>query len=222
MSAKAKALLMTLMVFGGIIWYSLGHPGLDKVTELKARWAEKSKITNTKKPKTRNTKVGSSIGKVIDQYNGVNVYYNGSVGNVKGRNVTKDGYNLGLRYQCVEFAKRYYYERFGHKMPDSYGHAKDFYDPNLDSGQFNKARKMWQFANGGTTRPLPEDLVVIGPSSHNSFGHLFIVTESHDSKVAFVQQNPGVNNPSRGSYKLIQRNGRWTIDAPNVLGWLRK
>ena len=66
------------------------------------------------------------VGQKIDTLQGVYVYYNGGVGNIEGREVTKDGYNLGLRYQCVEFVKRYYYEALLHKMPDSYGHAKDF------------------------------------------------------------------------------------------------
>jgi hypothetical protein len=59
------------------------------------------------------------------------VYYNGGVANVVGRNVSVDGYNLGLKYQCVEFVKRYYYQHLGHKMPDTYGHAKDFFDRNV-------------------------------------------------------------------------------------------
>ncbi len=47
------------------------------------------------------------IGQEIDQLNGVQVYYNGGVDTVTGRNTTPDGYNLGLKYQCVEFVKRY-------------------------------------------------------------------------------------------------------------------
>ncbi len=70
------------------------------------------------------------IGQKVDSLNGVVVYYNGGVNHVADRNVTKDGYNLGLKYQCVEFVKRYYYEYFHHKMPDNYGNAKDFFDGN--------------------------------------------------------------------------------------------
>ncbi len=47
------------------------------------------------------------FGDVIDTFNSVNVNYNGLMSTVKGRNVTPDGYNLGLKYQCVEFVKRY-------------------------------------------------------------------------------------------------------------------
>lgn len=207
-------------MFGGIIWYGVGRPGLDSLTELSTSWGVK-KVDRLKKAPKKKSKSDFRVGKVIDQYNGVNVYYNGNVGNVDGRNVTKDGYNLGLRYQCVEFAKRYYYERFGLKMPDSYGHAKDFYNHQVPSGQVNRKRNMRQYQNGGTERPRSEDLVIIGPSPRNPYGHLFIIMENMENKVTFVQQNPGAGNPSRGNYKLVHQNGRWTIDAPNVLGWLR-
>jgi hypothetical protein len=75
------------------------------------------------------------IGKVVDEFNGVKVYYNGSINNVSRRNIAKDGYNLGLKYQCVGFIKRYYYQRFNHKIPNSYGHAKDFFDPSIVDGK---------------------------------------------------------------------------------------
>ncbi len=57
-----------------------------------------------------NPKTNFPVGQQIDSLNGVYVYYNGSIDNVIGRNTTADGYNLGLKYQCVEFVKRYYYE----------------------------------------------------------------------------------------------------------------
>src|SRR5690625_3985796 len=75
-----------------------------------------SKISNKKK----------SVRQIIYSLNGVYVYYNGSTNTVVDRNTSLDGYNLGLEYQCVEFVKRYYYERLDHTMPNSYGHAKDF------------------------------------------------------------------------------------------------
>ncbi|MCR5077115.1 MAG: CHAP domain-containing protein, partial [Prevotella sp.] len=47
-------------------------------------------------------------GVAVDSLDGVYVYYNGGVSQSSGRN-TIDGYNVGIRYQCVEFVKRYYY-----------------------------------------------------------------------------------------------------------------
>lgn len=50
----------------------------------------------------------------------------------------RDGYNVGLRYQCVEFVKRYYsLEHYAHRMPNSYGHAKDLFDPRVEDGAMN-------------------------------------------------------------------------------------
>jgi len=66
-----------------------------------------------------------TIGEPLDELNGVAVYYNGAINNTSGRRTTEDGYNLGLKFQCVEFVKRYYYERFNHKMPNAMGHADD-------------------------------------------------------------------------------------------------
>jgi len=39
-------------------------------------------------------------GAPLDSLHGVIVYHNGSMSNVSGRNVV-EGYNVGLRYQCV-------------------------------------------------------------------------------------------------------------------------
>ncbi|HEY7543741.1 MAG TPA: CHAP domain-containing protein, partial [Blastocatellia bacterium] len=81
-----------------------------------------------------------AVGRKVDELNGVAVFYNGSVDNVSGRNIARDGYNIGLKYQCVEFVKRYYYEHLGHRMPDPYGHAKDFFDETLGDGEWNSHR----------------------------------------------------------------------------------
>ena len=76
-------------------------------------------------------------GEIIDQLDGVNIYFNGKVSNVDGRN-TDNKYNLGLKWQCVEFVKRYYFKYYKHKMPNSYGHAKDFFDNKVKDGALNK------------------------------------------------------------------------------------
>lgn len=217
---QLKAILMIVLIFGGLGLYILGPstisiPDLSKVKT----WfkSEEKPATKTKKRSAGSRKAGQ----VIDSYKGVDVFYNGNVTNVSGRNTTKDGYNLGLRYQCVEFAKRFYYEAYNHKMPDSYGHATDFFDRSLAHGAYNKARGMWQFHNGGSEKPRANDLAIIGGSASNRFGHLFIITEVKHDGVEFIQQNPGVGNPSRGIYPLNTKNGNWYINADQLVGWLR-
>ncbi len=162
------------------------------------------------------------VGEEIDRLNGVAVFYNGGVGHSSGRNVAPDGYNLGLKFQCVEFVKRYYYERLHHPMPDAYGHAKSFFAPDLPDGATNQQRGLLQFTNGSATQPRPDDLLVFGLSLLNRFGHVAIISSVTDSAVEIVQQNPGPFRPSRETIPLRSENGRWRLAHSRVLGWLRK
>ena len=161
----------------------------------------------------------NQIGDKIDSLNGVYVYENGTMGNVVNRNETKDGYNLGLRYQCVEFVKRYYYEYYNHKMPDSYGNAKDFFDRKLKDGSINKQRNLYQCKNGGKHRPKVGDLVVYDGSFFNRFGHVAIISKVSNDKIEVIQQNCG---STRESYDLNFKNRHFSIENDRILGWLRK
>ncbi|MFT6338630.1 MAG: hypothetical protein ACJATI_005407 [Halioglobus sp.] len=182
--------------------------------------SNKSSIKNKK----RNPSIRSSgnEGKVIDTFNGVNIYYNGQVANIQGRNVTSDGYNLGLKYQCVEFVKRYYFEFYNHKMPNSYGNAKDFFQRSLADGDYNSDRGLVQFRNPSFTKPKIGDLLIFGATQWNEFGHVAIISEVNNSTIEIAQQNPGTNNPSRKSYTLNSKNTTFNIGSPYVLGWLGK
>ncbi len=159
-------------------------------------------------------------GEVLDSYNGVPVYYNGeNYTNVSGRNISSDGYNLGLKYQCVEFVKRYYYEYYNHKMPNSYGHAKDFFDKSLNDKEFNQERGLLQFRNVRTHRPLAGDIIIYDSDSGNPFGHVGIITEVGDDFVELIQQNIGTK--TRQKLKLVKYAGIYTIADYDILGWLR-
>lgn len=98
-------------------------------------------------------------GTIVDSLNGVYVYYNGGVNQNSGRNVV-DGYNIGMKYQCVEFIKRYYYEHYHHKMPHSYGHARSFFDKKISNGEMNVSRGLIQYKNGERILPQIGDIVV--------------------------------------------------------------
>jgi surface antigen len=160
-------------------------------------------------------------GEPIDSLHGVIVYYNGSVGNVSGRNVAPDGYNLGLKYQCVEFVKRYYYQQLHHKMPDAYGHAKDFFDVGVGDGKINNKRGLLQFTNNSQSRPSVSDLVVFSATSSNPYGHVAIISAVEQNAIEIIQQNPGQLGSSRQTLGLEYVSGKWRIDSKRILGWLR-
>ena len=163
-----------------------------------------------------------SIGQKVDSLHGVYVYYNGATHNVSGRNKTKDGYNLGLKYQCVEFVKRYYYEHLNHKMPDSYGHAKDFFDKTLGDGSWNNRRALRQYTNPSKKKPKVNDLLVFSGTKSNAFGHVAIISIVTDHEVEIIQQNTGPNGNSRARFELEKNGSEWKIKNDRILGWLRK
>lgn len=165
---------------------------------------------------------GYEIGDAVDSLNGVKVYYNGAVGNTGERHKAADGYNYGLRWQCVEFVKRYYNDYLHHKMPDTYGHAKDFFDSGLEDGALNKKRNLTQYKNGCKTAPRVNDLVIFAPHSFNPYGHVAIISKADTAEIEIIQQNPGPSAPSRETYQLTYKNGRYTVDRSDLLGWLRK
>jgi hypothetical protein len=175
------------------------------------------------------------IGTELDTLHGVPVFYNGGVNHVLERNLAKDGYNLGLKYQCVEFVKRYYYQYLNHKMPDSYGHARSFYDPNIASGAINKQRGLLQFSNNIDavaakstdieidSTPMISDLLVFKPTVLNPYGHVAIVSNVDliQQKLEIIQQNPGPFSPPRESFDLEKANKHWRIKNSSIYGWLR-
>ncbi len=161
------------------------------------------------------------VGQQIDELNGVYVYFNGGVGNVTERNTTTDGYNLGPKYQCVEFVKRYYYEHLNHKMPDSYGNAKDFFDKSLKDWQKNKQRNLTQYTNLSQKKPKVDDLLVFKWTIFNKYGHVAIISKVTDLEIEIIQQNPGPFGKSRKTFELLYENKKWRINNNRILGWLR-
>lgn len=162
------------------------------------------------------------VGDAVDSLNGVHVYYNGAVAHTGERHLAADGYNYGLRWQCVEFVKRYYYDALKHKMPNSYGHAKDFFNAQLADGALNTDRNLLQYTNGSKTLPQVNDLLVFGAVPFNQYGHVAIVAKADSSQIELIQQNPGPTAPSRETYEVEKRNGKWYINRDDLKGWLRK
>ena len=152
----------------------------------------------------------------IDRYKGVNVYLNT---NSRKRNIAKDGYNIGIKYQCVEFVKRYYLIRLKHQMPYSYGHAKEFYNRGLKDGQKSIARGLVQYSNPSKTKPKIDDLIVFGATKLNPYGHVAIISRVSDNTIQIVQQNTGLR--TRATFGLKKTGNWWKINV-NALGWLRK
>lgn len=162
------------------------------------------------------------VGQPLDSLNNVVVYYNGGVDNSSGRNTSADNYNIGIKYQCVEFVKRYYYQHLNHKMPDAYGHAKDFFNKDITDGELNDKRNLVQYTNGSKTKPKPDDLIIFSGHTFNKYGHVAIISSVTDNEIEIIQQNPGPFGKSRENIKLKNVGNLWTLENDRILGWLRK
>lgn len=159
-----------------------------------------------------------SIGDSVDSYNGVIVYNNGiDYPKSYGKHYTKDSsYYYGKKWQCVEYIKRYYFDCLHHKMPNGFGNAKDFFNPKINQGGFNKERGLLQFKNDSTDCPKVNDLLVFG----GKYGHVAIVTCVTAQEIEVIQQN--IYMIPRETFKLTFKNGIYTVGErrkPN--GWLR-
>lgn len=165
------------------------------------------------------TDQGNGIGRVMDSYKGVDVYYNGDDYSLNhGKNYSKDGYYYGYKWQCVEFIKRFFYEAKSHKMPDVYGNAKDFFDENVENGKLNDKRGLIQYRNGENEKPQPDDLVVF---MDTTYGHVVIVTEVGENYIEVIQQNMG--EYARIRFDLECKEGKYFVGGKRVpAGWLRK
>lgn len=172
--------------------------------------------------KTLMSFAGLKSGDKVDSLDGVYVYYNGSIGHTEGRSKSKNGYNYGLKFQCVEFVKRYYFLHYNHQMPNTYGNALDFYDKKIKDGRLNKDRNLFQYSNPSSKKPKKGDLIVMDKTSSNPYGHVAIISRVTENSIQLVQQNPGPLAPSRVNMKLNLVNDKYQVENKRVLGWLRK
>lgn len=205
----AQILILTLLLIG------LGSCGSEKGSE-PMKIPVKIVLPEVKKspPENRN-ETNLTIGETIDEYRGVPVYYNGSPYQSQGRHISPGGYNYGMKWQCVEFVKRYYYNRLKHEMPYTYGHAKDFFNRELRDGDFNKQRDLYQFINGGVFKPAADDIVVY---DGDDYGHVAIITEVGEDYLMLIQQNVGT--ATRHKIPFAKHDNHYYIMNKNVIGFL--
>lgn len=129
---------------------------------------------------------GDSIGSL----NGVIVYLNsGGIMSCDGeRNLSANGYSYGIKWQCVEFVRRYYYNYLHHEMPNRYGHASHYFRDAIPSGSMNLERDLLQYHNGDV-KPQKND-IIIWPGT---YGHVAIVINVTETTVSTIAQNVGQN-----------------------------
>ena len=160
----------------------------------------------------KNLRCGDEIG----QLEGVSIYYNDGFSSCEtGRHWSVDKYSYGMKWQCVEFVRRFYKDFFEHEMPNRYGNAIDYFNPKIKAGSINQDRGLVQFYNGSTEKPEVYDLLVCNMPP--IYGHVAIISEVGKNYIVIAQQNsssPFVRLP------LNEENGNWHIQS-SCIGFLR-
>ncbi|RNC29127.1 MAG: Bifunctional glutathionylspermidine synthetase/amidase [Candidatus Dichloromethanomonas elyunquensis] len=158
-----------------------------------------------------------AAGTKIDEYKGVAVFSNGlNYMSSHGLSYSEDGYYYGYKWQCVEFVKRFYYEKYKLHMPDGAGNAKYFFNPQVGQGQLNEQRGLVQYLNGGDVKPREDDLLVF---TDGAYGHVALISEVGKDWIEVVQQNSEV---TREKYMLQYKAGKYYIlGERKPAGWLR-
>lgn len=160
-----------------------------------------------------------ATGEVVFVHNGVPIYSNGEEYLIShGKHYAADGYYYGHHWQCVEFIKRYFHDAHQHDMPNVWGHAVNFFDPEIQHSQLNPARNMHQYYNNASEPPKAEDLLVWG----GKYGHVAIISEVHDDYIVIVQQN--IKHQPQARLPLLKMDDIYVLDPESdkqPLGWLR-
>lgn len=160
----------------------------------------------------------STAGRKLDEFRGVSVFDNGpSIATSHGRHYAEDGYYYGQKSQCVEFVKRFFHQAHRHRMPDVWGHAKEFFHERVPHGQVNSRRGLVQYRNDGAEPPRAGDLVVF---TNGFYGHVAIVSAVRSNQVEVIQQN--ILGRPRHIFPLNSRGNRFRVgDDYAPAGWLR-
>jgi len=124
------------------------------------------------------------------------------------------GIYTGIKYQCVELARRYYLAKFG-VLFDDVVNARDIFSlhtlKDLQSGRII----FWQgYINISTSPPPVEGSLLIWMTGDNfqKSGHVAVVISVTKNYVYIIEQNYG-----QGKRRLPYRNG--IILSDGLLGW---
>lgn len=118
---------------------------------------------------------GSVWGQQVGDLDGVAIYSNSDV----GKPATQPSWSYGLKWECVEFARRYTSKQYGRTLPRVTS-AVDFWTA---SGMPTDLRRV---SNGGVELPQKGDLPIMANGGH---GHVVVVASASSSSVTIAQQN---------------------------------
>ena len=161
------------------------------------------------------SRAATAFGTYLGQFNTVASYSNGPDSTYfSGISNTVNGYYTGVKWQCVEFIRRYYYTVFNTQFASgSAGDAGTWYGSAGALG-------LTQYPNGATTTaPQVGDILC-------STTHVAIIKRVTQNRIYTAQQNVANDSTDLDRALTLTKSvdGKYTISGgPGVIqGWLRK
>ncbi|KEG14232.1 trypanothione synthetase [Trypanosoma grayi] len=135
----------------------------------------------------------------------------------------------GFKYQCVEFARRWLYERKLLVLPDVNWAVHIFQLKEVHDARTAAPVRCVAVRNGTSVKPIADSLLIYPSEEDNIVGHVAAITEVGDNWVRIADQNHRFHKWD-GDYAaqlpLKYENGVWTIEDPledcvlKPLGWV--
>ena len=157
---------------------------------------------------------------------GIPSYSNCSAGCFTREAHVQDGTFLGIKWQCVEFARRWLFATHG-MVFDDVDTAADIWARVTELTRVATGERIpvTSHPNGSPILPRPDDLIVYC-SSYLGLGHVAVVTavDLEGGTVEVAEQN-FQNRPWQSDHArridLVARDGRyWLLDS-HLIGWKR-
>ncbi|MFQ5596664.1 MAG: CHAP domain-containing protein [Nitrospiria bacterium] len=123
----------------------------------------------------------------------------------------------GLRYQCVEYVRRFYHVVKGIETRENAwrrSHADTFFRTADEKG-------LKAFENGGPAPPLPDDILTF---QGGMYGHVAVITAVTDEYIEFIEQNLSRSGTGRLAYNAVtHRVADRDVPGGKLIseGWLR-
>jgi len=144
------------------------------------------------------------FGTNLGEFNGVITYSNGYAGYVSNQSNYYGGEYTGMRWQCVEFSRRYYLQHYDYYLDETVEYAQECFNT------WGANAEIGQHTNGSsTTPPAVGDIIC---ASGGGTGHVAVVRAVSGNTVTVIQQN-FTNTYSDASYTLTlsQSGGQYTV-----------
>lgn len=199
--------LFFLIFSAGLMFYSVD--GSTKTTTL---------------PPACRTHCKVAFGKVLGVGTGhVPAYSNCNASCIDPVAVKKHGTYTGIKWQCVEYARRWLLVNRGEVYGDVDIAADIWKIPFVTRVKDGKKFRMVRYANGSRIMPVVGDLLIYAKAYLN-VGHVAVISavQPHAHTIHVLEQNYR-NTRWPGKYArsihYIKRNGHFWILDPYLLGW---